>query len=68
MDWKGAFLGLEGALLHSLPKSEGTMAPLAPLAPLAPWFLHPCTHYLAGTVIGRQNIPNQAGLFSGKDL
>ena len=31
-----AFLDSEGALLHSLPKSEGAMAPLAP------WYLHPC--------------------------
>ena len=33
MDLEGAFLDLEGALLHSLPKSEGAMASLAPLVP-----------------------------------
>ena len=33
MDLKGTSLYLEGALLHSLPKSEGAMAPLAPLVP-----------------------------------
>ena len=36
MDWEGAFLDLEGALLHSLPKSEGAMASLAPRF-LRPW-------------------------------
>ena len=30
MDLKGAFLDLEGALLHSLTKNGGAMAPLAP--------------------------------------
>ena len=30
MDLEGAFLDLEGALLHSLPKSGGTMAPWVP--------------------------------------
>ena len=33
-----AFLDLEGALLHNLPKSGGAMTPLAP------WFLRPCSH------------------------
>ena len=33
IDLKGTFLYLEGALLHSLPKSEGAMAPLASLVP-----------------------------------
>ena len=36
MDLEGAFLELEGVLLHSLAKSEGTMAPLAPR------FIRPC--------------------------
>ena len=30
MDLEGAFFDLEGALLHSLPKSGGTMAILPP--------------------------------------
>ena len=30
MDLEGALFDLEGALLHSLPKSGGAMAPLAP--------------------------------------
>ena len=33
MDWEGAFLDSEGALLHSLPKKWGAMAPLAPPVP-----------------------------------
>ena len=33
MDLEGAFLELQEALLHSLPKSEGAMAPLAPMTP-----------------------------------
>ena len=38
---KGHLLELEGALLHSLPKSEGAMAPLAPR------FLCPCVNAFA---------------------
>ena len=30
---EGAFFDFEGALLHSLPKSRGAMAPLAPPFP-----------------------------------
>ena len=30
MDLEGVYLDLKGALLHSLPKSGGPMAPLAP--------------------------------------
>ena len=37
MDLEGAFFDFEGALLHSLPKSGGAMAPLPP-----PGFLRPC--------------------------
>ena len=33
MDFEGAFLDLEGTLLHSLPKSGGAMTPLAPPVP-----------------------------------
>ena len=33
MDLEGAFFDLKGALLHSLPKSGGAMAPLAPSVP-----------------------------------
>ena len=37
MDLEGAFLDLEGALLHRLPRSEGAMASLAPRS------LRPCS-------------------------
>ena len=43
MDLEGASLVLEGALLHSLPKSGRAMAPLAPR------FLHPCLILLSHT-------------------
>ena len=35
MDLEGAFLDLEGALLHNLPKVD-IMASLVPLVPLVP--------------------------------
>ena len=40
MDLEGAFLNLQEALLHSLPKSGG-------LAPLTPRFLRPCFDLLS---------------------
>ena len=33
MDLTGGFFGFEGALLHSLPKSGGAIAPPGPLVP-----------------------------------
>ena len=42
---KGHLLELEGALLHSLPKSEGAMAPLAPR------LLHPCGAFSNKTMV-----------------
>ena len=40
MDLEGAFLDLKGALVHSLPKSGGA------IAPLALWFLRPCNYVM----------------------
>ena len=48
MDLEGAFLDLEGALLHSLPESGG-MAPLAPLTVPTSMVIRAC--YISKTIL-----------------
>ena len=54
MDLEGAFFDLEGALLHSLPKSGGAMPPWLPgsyvpvtMNILTGMIIHNCSNYLS---------------------
>ena len=57
---KGHLLDLEGALLHSLPKSEGAMAFLAPAVPTS-------LHELLGNIKDSYAIPSANALYLCND-